>query len=181
MPLEVDIKRFCFYILMGIRMAVPCFAGDYVILYQDEFYKEASRSFSHTSAVYHSLQVLSSAGPKLLILKGENPEYRKWLRQYIAENRVFLAQVPDGENDAFIASRVFEIDVLRIHPMGMVDDPGMSELVRSVTDPDERQLRGRRQIKGEPVLNEDTGDGTDSQTTGPEMIPMLPKRPGYGN
>ncbi len=105
-------------ILFVMVLAVtPCSARDFMVEFVAENYKETQIPFSNTPRIYHSIQVNTHAGPKLLILKGEDLTYRRWMRQYIADNKTFIARVADTENDLFVASRAYEIDVTRLHPV----------------------------------------------------------------
>jgi len=97
-------------------LSAPVGARDFIVEFVEENYRETSASFSNVPVIYHSIQVKSDAGPKLLILTGDDQEYRKWLRHYIAQEKTFIARVPDDQNDAFIASKAYEIDVDRLHP-----------------------------------------------------------------
>lgn len=94
-------------------------AGDFIVEYVKENYKEMQMPASYTPVIYHSIQVTTDAGPKLLILKGDDYHYRKWLRQYIAQGKQFIAQIPDDRDDLFISSRAFEIDVTNVHPVNL--------------------------------------------------------------
>ena len=94
-------------------------ARDFIVEFVEENYKETQSSFSYSPIIYHSIQVRTQAGPKLLILKGEDYYYRKWFREYIAENKAFIAKIPEYENDLFISSSAFEIDVTALHPFNL--------------------------------------------------------------
>ena len=99
--------------------ATPGFARDFIVEFMEENYKETQAQFSYDPLIYHSIQVNSSVGPKLLILTGNNYNYRKWLRHYIALNKKFITKVPEGQVDKFISSKAFEIDVTSLHPVNM--------------------------------------------------------------
>ncbi len=103
-------------ILWGLQVASPCLARDFMVDFVAENYRETQVPYAHQPTVYHTLQVRSHAGPKLLVLSGDAPDYRKWLRQYIARDKQFMVQVPDEQNDAFVGAKVFDIDVTRVHP-----------------------------------------------------------------
>ena len=106
----------CFVLLL---LQPPCFARDFIVEFVEENYKETQSAFSYFPLIYHSIQVRCEAGPKLLILTGDNYHYRKWLRQYIAEGKAFIAKVPNDQDDLFISSDVFKIDVTNIHPFNL--------------------------------------------------------------
>ncbi len=104
--------------LIIVLAVIPCSARDFMVEFIAENYKETPIPYSNTPQIYHSIQVNTHTGPKLLILAGEDLIYRTWLRQYIAENNRFIAQVADTENDQFVASRTYEMDVTQLHPVG---------------------------------------------------------------
>ncbi|MCG8564763.1 MAG: response regulator [Desulfobacterales bacterium] len=94
------------------------FAGarDFLVEFVKENYRETKLGYTDIPQIYHSIQVKTPAGEKLLILTGENNNYRKWLREYISENNRFLVQVSEENNHQFIGARAFEINVSQIHP-----------------------------------------------------------------
>ncbi len=102
--------------LTSILFYTPCQARDFIVEFVEENYKEARLDYSNEPLIYHSIQVISQAGPKLLILTGYNIEYRRWLRHYIADNKKFIARVPDNENDMFISAKAYDLDVTNLHP-----------------------------------------------------------------
>lgn len=143
-------KRMLIAMLIVAGMAVPgpAAARDFIVEFVAENYKEAEVDYSNTPMIYHSLQVVSDAGPKLLILTGEDLDYRRWLRQYIAQDKTFMVKVPENENDRFIASKAFEIDVTRVHPFigekwGL---PGNGKKNASIISKNARMLHGDRHI-----------------------------------
>lgn len=99
-----------------IAAAVPCLARDFVVEFVEENYMENQEEYAKNPVIYHSFQVRSHAGLKMLVLTGEHPEYRRWLRQYVAQDKGFIVKVPDDENDLFIGSKVYKIDVTHVHP-----------------------------------------------------------------
>jgi len=110
-------KKIILFTLLITVIFSPAGARDFMVEFVGENYKETSKAYSNDPVIYHSIQVNSQAGPKLLILIGDNLEYRKWLRQYIAANKKLIAKVSDTENDTFISSKAYEIDVSNIHPV----------------------------------------------------------------
>ncbi len=111
-------------------------ARDFIVEFVEENYKEAEAAFSSYPEIYHSVQVKSDAGPKLLILTGNNRDYRRWLRQFIAEDKTFIVRVPDNENDQFISSKAFDIDVTLVHPFnGKKWNPGRALLAQDQKQP----------------------------------------------
>lgn len=109
-------KSIVLSVVLAVLIVSPCTARDFIVEFVAENYRETRQPYSNTPQIYHSVQVNSHAGPKLLILTGDDPNYRKWLRRYIAEDRKFIAKVPETDNDRFISEKAFEIDVTRLHP-----------------------------------------------------------------
>ncbi len=110
-------KKIVLFILSIFLISSPGWATDFMVDFVEENYKETTRAYTNDPLIYHSIQVNSQVGPKLLILTGDNLEYRKWLRHYIAGNKRLLTRVPDNENDKFISSKAYEIDVTNVHPV----------------------------------------------------------------
>ena len=114
-------KKIVLFILTSFIFSSLCHARDFMVEFVEENYKETTKAYSNEPLIYHSIQVNSQvnsqAGPKLLILTGDNLEYRKWLRQYIAANKELIIKVSEAENDVFISSKAYEIDVTNIHPV----------------------------------------------------------------
>jgi CheY-like chemotaxis protein len=149
-------KIFSFHLVIGLNIGLlicatinliysPCQARDFIVEFVEENYKETSVANSNDPLIYHSIQVISQAGPKLLILTGDNLEYRKWLRQYIAENKKFITMVPDNDNDKFISAKAYEIDVTSLHPFNgnkWASDVPISRNVETL----EETLEGDRHI-----------------------------------
>lgn len=95
----------------------PAGARDFVVEFVQEHYKETRAQFSYQPLIYHSIQVNTDAGPKVIILKGDDLNYRKWLRHYIAQDKRFILKIEDDLKDNFIASKAFEIDIHSVHPI----------------------------------------------------------------
>ncbi len=109
-------KKVFFYMVAVVLVYSSCGARDFIVEFVEESYKETQVPYSHVPMIYHSIQVRSDAGPKLLILVGDDLNYRKWLRHYISAGKTFIARIAEDENDRFIASKAYEIDVTNIHP-----------------------------------------------------------------
>ncbi|MCP4671514.1 MAG: response regulator [Desulfobacula sp.] len=112
-------KKFLLILVLLILSATPGFARDFIVEFMEENYRETQAQFSYDPLIYHSMQVNSGVGPKLLILTGNNYNYRKWLRHYIALNKKFITKVPENKIDEFVSSKAFEIDVTSLHPVNM--------------------------------------------------------------
>ncbi len=94
-----------------------CFAQDYIVEFVEEYYNESPADYDAPPIIYHSIQVLSHAGPKLLILTGSKGPYRNWLRQYIAHDKQFIVRIPDAANHKFISSKAYEVEVTEVYPI----------------------------------------------------------------
>ncbi|OQY01438.1 MAG: hypothetical protein B6I26_03670 [Desulfobacteraceae bacterium 4572_130] len=88
---------------------------DYLFDFVSEVYKERSANFGKQMKIYHCLQVNSITGPKLLILTGNDNEYRTWLREHIANNKKIVVNVPDKDDDYFKDSKAYKINVNSVH------------------------------------------------------------------
>lgn len=104
-----------FFVILLIPNAV--LARDYVIKYISENYQEETEDYKHHLQIYHSIQIKSIAGQKILILKGDNYQYRKWLREYIVNNKTMIIKVPEEDNNNFISSKAYAIDVTSVYPV----------------------------------------------------------------
>jgi len=162
-----------YFILMFVLIAtaLPCRARDFMVEFVEENYMENQEDYAQTPMIYHSFQVRSHAGLKMLVLTGEHPEYRKWLRRYVAQDKGFIVKVPDNENDLFITSKVYEIDVTNVHPF----------------DPATWSMKGSRVFDGKDAPGTQpwimAGQGhilvLDKNNKRSELIDTVVKRMGY--
>ncbi len=136
-----------------------CIAGDYIVEFVEENYKETQSPSSQSPIIYHTLQVYSEVGPKLLILSGSNPYYRRWLRQYIAKGTAFIVKVSDDQDSLFLKSDSFQTDEKNVYPFNLSlyrqgeeksrNDPDWDELERL-----RRRAPGKKDIGSKPILPE---------------------------
>lgn len=132
-----------FFVILVVFLPERGLARDYIMEFLEENYNETVREYSKTPLIYHSIAVQTTAGPKLLILTGEDQgQYRQWLRKYIADSRRFIARVDDKDNDLFISSKAYEIEVTRLHPF----DAGKWPHGGDIDGKDETVLHGDRYI-----------------------------------
>lgn len=153
-------KKVGIFYFLFIMMQTPCFAKDYIVEFVNENYQETQAS-SYPPIIYHSIQVRTQAGPKLLVLKGDNRNYRKLLREYIAENKAFIAKVPEDENELFIASKAFEIDVSNLHPLNLSKyNAGEEKTKNRINQLELKKLQSRdvnkKNSEQQPLKKEDT-------------------------
>ena len=92
-------------------------ARDYMVDFVSEHYREQDLEDGYKKQVYHTLQVNSTLGSRLLILTGENFAYRTWLRENLSHNNRLIIKVPDADDDYFTMAKAYEIDVSRVHPV----------------------------------------------------------------
>ena len=109
-------KLYLVVFIWPIILGSACFARDFEVDFIEENYRETQVAFSYHPLIYHSIQVNSSVGPKLLILKGDDNNYRKWLRHYISQNKKLITIISDKRINEFISAKAYEIDVKAIHP-----------------------------------------------------------------
>ncbi|MBU1196836.1 MAG: response regulator [Proteobacteria bacterium] len=109
-------KKYVIIILFSVLWMSTGHARDFIVEYVEENYNETQAQFSYDPLIYHSIQVNSDAGPKVLILQGNDYHYRNWLRHYIAQDKKFIAQIADDRVDEFITSSAYKMDVTSLHP-----------------------------------------------------------------
>ena len=130
-------------------LITPCSARDFQVDFIEENYRETQVEFSYEPLIYQSFQVNSSVGPKLLVLKGDDYSYRKWLRHYISQNKKLIIKISDERIDEFISAKAYEIDVKEIHPFNgdkWMDDDRPSISMEGdnhilIVDPDGKRLQ----------------------------------------
>jgi len=134
-------KKLFIICILFFGVATPGFARDFIVEFIEENYNETQAQFSYTPLIYHSIQVNSSAGPKILILTGNDYNYRKWLRHYIAQDKKFITKIPDERLDEFISSKAYRIDVTSIHPFN-----GKKWKKNNLTTSDQNTIEGDNHI-----------------------------------
>ena len=90
-------------------------AADYIVELFEEHYKEQLVVGGGESKIYHTWQVASEFGDKLLVIVGDDHKYREWLRRSAANHRLFLVKIPDGGNDRFKYDMAVLVNVQQIH------------------------------------------------------------------
>lgn len=132
-----------------------CFARDFIVEFKDENYKEVCASYAYSPVVYHSIQVSTSAGSKLLVVTGDDFNYRSWLRQYIAHGKAFIVKVPDEAVDQFVGASVFDVDIKAIHPLNL----GLYKKAEETSGPFKNTITG-------PAANFSSVQGRSGHQTG---------------
>ena len=104
-----------FYILLLIpAMSI---SSDYKIEVFKENYMEKLISGGGEVKMYHTLQVKTIFGNKLLILVGKDYEYRKWLRAFLKKHNLFILKIPDQGDKKFENEIAVSVDIRQIHPI----------------------------------------------------------------
>ena len=93
----------------------PASAADYIVELFEEHYKEQMIVGGGESKIYHTWQVASEFGDKLLVIVGDDHKYRDWLRRSAANHRLFLVKIPDGGDDRFKYDMAILVNVQQIH------------------------------------------------------------------
>lgn len=107
-------------ILIGMTLAAlpgAAFGKDYVVKFIKETYKSKAADADTAGRVYHTWAVETEFGKKLLVLRGDDPVARGWLREFAKSHELFLAKVPEAESGAFELNTVVEIAVTHLHPV----------------------------------------------------------------
>jgi len=163
----------CYFLLVFILIAtaMPCEARDFMVEFVEENYMENQDEYAKSPMIYHSFQVRSHAGLKMLVLTGDNPDYRMWLRRYVAQDKGFIVKVPDDENDLFIRSKVYETDATNLHPFNPTNWSMADSRVFDTKDLPDSQAYITSGQKHILVL--------DQNTKRSELIDSVVKRMGY--
>ena len=112
-------KKIILVFFIVLIMPITSIARDYIVDCITENYNEETDDFKHHLQIYHSMQINSIAGQKVLIIKGENYQYRTWLREYLANSKKMIIKIPDKDVNNFISSIAYVIDVTSIYPVNM--------------------------------------------------------------
>lgn len=110
-------KKIIIALFIVLIVPITSIARDYVVDCISENYNEETDDFKHHLQIYHSMQITSIAGQKVLIIKGSNYKYRTWLREYIANSKKMIIKIPEKDNNDFISSIAYVIDVTSIYPL----------------------------------------------------------------
>lgn len=92
-------------------------ARDYMVDVVSENYREQAVDDGNSRRVFHTIQVNSDLGSRLLILEGDDFQYRSWLRAWLSRTNRLLVRVPEADDDAFRMSKAQAIDVTQIYPI----------------------------------------------------------------
>jgi len=91
------------------------FAQDYLVELIEEHYKEQMIVGGGELKLYHSWQVKTEYGDKLLVIVGDDHKYRDWLRHLTMNHKIFLVKIPDGGADRFKYDMAVLVNVQQIH------------------------------------------------------------------
>jgi len=94
------------------------FAFDYIADFIAENYNETADSGeAGAPKIYHTIQVDTELGSKILLLKGDDLSYRIWLRQYLVTAKKLIITIPNDQEGLFRVAKLFQIDVNMVHPI----------------------------------------------------------------
>lgn len=110
---------FLFTMMIAFNAPLPstALALDHLADFVSENYKELKTNDADGPKIYHTIQVNTEQGSKVLMLTGKDHEYRKWLRQFLAKYHKLIVTVPDEEVNLFSTSKLFKIEVNNVHPL----------------------------------------------------------------
>ncbi len=108
-------QKLLLFIVSFCLIPALSYARDHIVKFQEEYYRE--QQADSAQKLYHAIQVNSSSGSKLLILTGDNEQYRIWLRDYLVNYKTLIVSVPNKEDDNFRRSFSFKINITNIHPI----------------------------------------------------------------
>jgi len=103
--------------LIFALLPVQTLAFDHLVNFISENYRELNKGDADGPKIYHTIQVETPIGSKVIMLKGKDYEYRKWLRQYLSRYHKLIIKVPNDEEPLFKIAKLFEIEVNSIHPI----------------------------------------------------------------
>ncbi len=111
------IKTTIILVLLLFFSPAVSMARDYKVVLFEEHYKEKMVVGGGDYKIYHTWQVKTEFGNKLLILVGKDYAYRKWLRRTRKRHTIFLVKIPDDGDEMFRKDLGILVDVQQIHPV----------------------------------------------------------------
>ena len=88
---------------------------DYMIELFEEHYRETMLVGGGEMKIYHTWQVKTKYGDKLLVLVGDDHGYRAWLRQEKKHHRIFIVKIPEEGEQKFIRELAVLVNVQQLH------------------------------------------------------------------
>ncbi|MBF0468089.1 MAG: response regulator [Desulfamplus sp.] len=121
-------------------------ALDYLVDFIAENYKETEIAGAGSPKIYHTLQVNTELGSRVLMLEGDDLDYRIWLRQYLSTAKQLIITVPDDQVSLFKNSKLFQIDVTLVNPLSGSDWKNV-ELPPVIEEPPPKEpYKGKKHI-----------------------------------
>ena len=114
------------WLFMTLMFPAAAWPKDYVAELIKQNFKRSPINRAGNVNVYHTLQVNTKYGNKLLVLKGNDMELRSWLKDYFEKNKMLVIHLTDEESTVFedTKSMTFDIDLSAIHPLSTINlDP----------------------------------------------------------
>ena len=94
-----------------------CISSDFKVEIFEEHYNEKLIPSGGELKLYHTLQVKTIYGNKLLILVGKDYEYRQWLRNSFKKHYLYIIKIPDQADNKFEKDLAIPVNVQQIHPI----------------------------------------------------------------
>ncbi|MBF0375907.1 MAG: response regulator [Desulfamplus sp.] len=159
-------------ILLIIMIYIPSniLASDYLADFISENYKESDSTEVGIPKIYHTIQVETEIGSKVLMLKGDDPNYRLWFRQYLATAKKLIITVPKEQDSLFKDSKIFQIDVNLVHPFygSKWKEPEPEPEPEVIVEPPKPPYKGKKHI----MIVDDNSQKRD-------LIQMIVKKLGF--
>ena len=105
------------WLLIGVTLLFSreAYSSDYMVELFEEHYKEKMIVGGGELKVYHVWQVKTEFGNKLLVIVGDDHNYRTWLRKFMKNHNLFIVKIPDAGDDAFKYDLAVNVNVQQIH------------------------------------------------------------------
>ena len=109
MRILIVVFIFCF--------AIPqnAISKDYLVELFEEHYREKMIVGGGEMQIYHTWQVKTRYGSKLLVLVGDDHDYREWLRQSRKHHRLFILKIPEAGQQKFVKELAVLVNVQQLH------------------------------------------------------------------
>ena len=143
-------------------------ASDYLADFISENYKESDSTEVGIPKIYHTIQVETEIGSKVLMLKGDDPNYRIWFRQYLATVKKLIITVPKEQESLFKDSKIFQIDVNLVHPFSGSQWKEPEPEPEVIVEPPKPPYKGKKHI----MIVDDNAQKRD-------LIQMIVKKLGF--
>ena len=105
------------YLIILLLLPFSSYAKDYTVEIFKENYQEKLISGGGELKIYHTWEAKTTFGNKLLVLVGNDYDYRKWLRQSLQKHTLYIVKIPEQGETIFETDLAIPIDIQQIHPI----------------------------------------------------------------